>query len=217
MPTPARYVKIQYPRKCNECDYVSNNPQMWHYHKRVHLPIPDGKLCDGGCGQLAKAINTNNRYMCSVVSQHCPSYIKEHSARVSAQWKGAEERKQQTKELLIKNLHNKETIEKMTLSKRKKTGILTPEQMKDYKHYARRIRSQAQAWAKEQGYVLGNKSFHVDHKLSILDAWHAKLSIEVVNHPANLQVLPYKENCSKGHKSSLTVEELLESIKTFSN
>ena len=64
-------------------------------------------------------------------------------------------------------------------------------------------------WAKEQGYVLGQQTIHVDHKLSILDAWHAKLSVETVSHPANLQILEAKKNSSKGRKSSLTVNELL--------
>jgi len=42
--------KITYPRKCNECDYVSNNPAMYHYHKKTHEPIPVGTLCKHGCG-----------------------------------------------------------------------------------------------------------------------------------------------------------------------
>jgi hypothetical protein len=60
--------------------------------------------------------------------------------------------------------------------------------------------------------MLGQQTYHVDHKLSILDAWNANLPAEVVNHPANLQILPAKENSSKGRKSSITIEELYEMI-----
>jgi len=84
--------------------------------------------------------------------------------------------------------------------------------MKDFRHYARRMRSRAQKWAKEQGYELGQQTFHVDHKLSILDAWHAGLPESVVNHPANLQILEAKRNSSKGANITITVEELLRLI-----
>lgn len=84
--------------------------------------------------------------------------------------------------------------------------------MQDYRHYGRRVRSRAQKWAKEQGFVLGQQTHHVDHKLSIWDAWKAGLSESIVNHPANLQILDAKANSSKGAKSSLTVDELLKLI-----
>jgi hypothetical protein len=100
----------------------------------------------------------------------------------------------------------------MKASKRKKTNLLTPDRVKNYRHYARRIREQAQRWAKEQGYELGQQTWHVDHKLSIIDAWNYKLPMEIVNHPANLQVIEAKKNSSKGCKSSITLDELLRRI-----
>jgi hypothetical protein len=48
--------------------------------------------------------------------------------------------------------------------------------------------------------------------LSIFDAWKAGLSENIVNHPANLQILEAKKNSSKGSKSILTVEELMRLI-----
>ena len=74
------------------------------------------------------------------------------------------------------------------------------------------MRKRAQQWAKEQGYELGVTTYHVDHKLSILDAWKANLPAEIVNHPANLQILEAKQNSSKGSKSSITIDELLKLI-----
>lgn len=81
--------------------------------------------------------------------------------------------------------------------------------MKDFRHYARRVRGRAQKWAKEQGYVLGRQTYHVDHKLSVFDAWKAGLPEKIINHPANLQILTAKQNSSKGAKSSISIEELL--------
>ena len=207
---PNNKPKIEYPRKCEQCDYVNNNPSMYHYHNKTHKPILDNTLCDHGCGQLATFRGTGGKYTCEKVSQHCPAYLDKHSKRVINQWANADDRKQKTKESLIQRLHTPEIVERMTQTKRKKTGLLTPNELKEYRHYACRIRQQSQKWAKQQGYVLGQQTFHVDHKLSILDAWHAKLPIEVVNHPSNLQIIEAKKNSSKGSKSSLTVEELLE-------
>ena len=209
MPAPKDYIKIQYPRQCEHCDYVSNNPQMYHYHKRLHEPIPNGQLCNHGCGFPAQYRGTGGIYSCQQVSQHCPGYIKQHSKRVKQQWVNATGRKEKTKESFIERFHNVETVEKMKQTLKKKWGNFTPVQMKDFRHYARRVRSRAQKWAKDQGYVLGQQTYHVDHKLSVREAWLAGLSEEVVNHPYNLRILEAKANCSKGSKSTLTVDQLL--------
>lgn len=68
--------KIEYPRKCNHCEYVANNPQMWHYHNKTHAPIPKGQLCDHGCGCFAIVRGTGGVYSCSSISQRCPAYVK---------------------------------------------------------------------------------------------------------------------------------------------
>lgn len=208
--------KHEYPRKCEHCDYVSNNPSMYHYHRKIHDPIPEGTLCWQGCSHPATTVNTNGKYTCLPKTHQCPEYIKQHSARIAKHWEGNDIRKEQTKKAFIDRLHNQETIDKMKETKRKKFGLLTPEQATEYRHYARAIRQRAQQWAKEQGYVLGQQTYHVDHKLSILDAWHAGLSAEIVNHPANLQILEAKQNSSKGSRSSITVEELLREINLAS-
>ena len=204
---------IVYPRKCNHCDYISNNPSMFHYHKKTHEVIPEGTLCDHGCGQHATVINTHGKYTCLPVAQHCPEYIRKHSERITEHWQRptATVRKENTKQCFFEHCAGVAlVVEKMKETKRLKFGLLTPEIAKQYRSYARAIRQRAQMWAKEQGYVLGKQTFHVDHKLSILDAWHAKLPADIVNHPANLEIMEAKKNSGKGAKSSITVEELLE-------
>jgi len=205
---------ICYPRKCKFCEHISNNPSTYHYHKKTHEHIPPGQLCDHGCGQIASMLNTNGKYTCKKIAQHCPEYIKKHSIRVSNQWKDAIERKEKTKKTFLKHcVENPVITKKQKDSLKKKWGDLTPDQAKDYRHYARRIRSKAQRWAKEQGYILGKQTYHVDHKLSIWDAYKAGLSESVVNHPANLQIIDAKQNSSKGSNSSITVNELMHLIR----
>lgn len=218
MPAPKNYIKIQYPRKCNICSYISNNPQMWHYHNKTHEPIPNGQLCEQGCGNPALFRNTGGRYTCCKITHQCKSYVTEHSNRISEHWQrpNAVERKIKTTQTLLKSACTPEAIEKMKNTKRIKSGLLTPENAKNYRHYARAIRYRAQQWAKENGYILGQRSYHVDHKFSILDSWNANLPAEIVNHPANLQILEANKNTSKGRKSSITLEELLKEIKSFS-
>lgn len=200
---------ITYPRKCNECDYVSNNPSMFHYHKKTHEPIPAGILCNHGCGLPAQYKGTGGIYTCQKIAHRCPAYIKQQSYRVAKQWEGNAERKENTRQSFISRLHNQETVERARQTKKEKSGLLTPELAKDYRHYARAIRQQAQRWAKKQGYVLGQQTYHVDHKFSILDSWQAKLPAKVVNHPYNLRILEAKANSSKSSKSIISLDELL--------
>lgn len=185
---------------------------MYHYHLKTHDAIPTGTLCDHGCGLLAQHKNTKGGYSCQQVTQRCPGYIKQHSIRVKQQWANDTVRKEKTKESFVSRLHNQETVNRIKETKRKKSGLLTPELAKDYRHYARAVRKKAQHWAKEQGYVLGQQTYHVDHKFSILDAWHANLAETVVNHPSNLQIIDAKANSSKGSRSSITLDELLHNI-----
>lgn len=184
---------------------------MYHYHTKTHDPIPSEQLCDHGCGSPAQFRGTGGVYSCVKNSFTCFAYLQQHSARVKTHWERPEatERREQTKKILLKTACTPEAIDKMKETKRKKSGLLTPQDAKNYRHYARAIRQRAQIWAKEQGYEIGRQTYHVDHKLSILDAWNANLPAEIVNHPVNLQILEATANTSKGAKSTITVEELL--------
>ncbi len=217
MPPPKNYTKIAYPRKCDYCNYVSNNPQMWHYHKRTHIEIPKGALCDNGCGQLAYYVNTNNVYSCTKISQQCPEYLRKHSERIKEHWArpAAVFRKEETAKSLRDRLHNPETAAKQSSTKRNKAGTFTPILAKNFRHYARFIRARAQKWAAAQGYPIGKQTYHVDHRFSVLDAWKNNLPEHIVNHPANLQILEAKANSSKGSKSEFTLAELYDIIKKY--
>lgn len=207
------WLKKNYPRKCERCDYISNNPSMHYYHKKTHQIIPDNKLCDHGCGYSAKFIGTSGKYTCKKIAHQCPNYIQKHSKKISEQWQGNIQRRENARKTFFTYCCGvKQVLEKQKNTLKEKWGDFTPEQMKDYRHYARRVRVRAQKWAKSQNIILGKQTYHVDHKLSIWDAWKAGLSEEIVNHPANLQIIEAKLNCKKGAKSLLTAEELLSII-----
>jgi len=202
------WLEQNFPRACH-CGYISNNPSMHHYHKKTHEPIPEGQQCDHDCGQLAMFKGTGGKYTCSSIAQHCPGYLVKHSARVKKQWQGAIERKVSTAISLKERLHTPEVRAQQKISLKEKWGNFTPEQVVEYRRYARRIRSRAQRWAKANGHQIGKQTYHVDHKVSIWDCWKAGLSEEVVNHPTNLEILSARLNSSKGAKSTMTVDELV--------
>lgn len=210
------WIKQAYPRKCEHCDYVSNNPSMYHYHKKTHDPIPKDQLCDHGCGRPALYRGTGGKYTCEKKFSLCPQYLLDLAERTKLSWVDDTQRKEQTRLTIESRLNTTESIEKRKQTLKKKWGNFTPEQIKDYRHYARRIRQRAQRWAKSQGHILGQQTYHVDHKLSIWDSWQAGLSEDIVNHPANLQILDAKTNAGKGAKSCITIEELLNAINPTS-
>jgi hypothetical protein len=200
---------IQYPRKCTQCDYVANNPSMYSYHKKTHQPIPVNAECHFGCGKKAIHRNTGGKLTCSQKYYECSAYIEQLAQRTTKSWIGADKRKELTKKIFEEQVvFNKEARNK-SIAATKERAIIHPADAKDYRSYARKCRKLAQKWAKENGYILGKNTYHVDHKLSVSEAYAAGLSIDVVNHPANLRVVSSKENVSKGSKSTLTVAELL--------
>lgn len=207
---------IIYPRKCEHCDYVSNNPSMYHYHNKIHSSL-EGKICDHGCGQPAIMLSTYGKYCCCDSFSKCPGYLKSHSKKVTEQWTrpGADFRKKETAESLRSRLHNREIVERCRKTKWAKWGMenATPEQWKEYRRYARSCRKLAQKWAKDNGHEIGQRTFHVDHIVSVMDGFTKKISPAIMSHPANLRILEAGKNASKGARSDMTIEELLEKIK----
>lgn len=204
--------KIKYPRVC-ECGYAANNPSMWAYHQNQHKHISEGVKCEFGCGNLAIYRTTGGKLRCNEKWAKCPKYLEDHADKVKNQWTNADERKEKTKKTFMKYCAgNKQVTEKMIKTKRFKTGLLTEEKRTNYRRYAYACRKLSQAWAKDNGYETGRQTFHVDHKLSILDAFHAELPPSITSHPKNLRILESKKNSSKGSKSIITINELLRSI-----
>ena len=62
---------------------------------------------------------------------------------------------------------------------------------------------------------LSEDPHHVDHIVSIYDAFMNDVPPEITGHISNLQCLPAKVNISKGNLSWLTVEQLYERYKQW--
>lgn len=206
-----------YPRKCNFCDYISNNPAMFHYHNKIHQPILHDELCHFGCGKKANHRNTGGKLTCSVKYQHCSAYLQQLSDRTRKSWEDAAERKSITKKIFENKVVYNEESRKKSITTIKAKSILLPSDAKNYRSYARKCRKIAQQWAKDNGYEIGQQTFHVDHKLSLLDCYYAGLSVNIASHPKNLQVIPANENSAKGKKSSIRIDTLLKEIMTGSS
>lgn len=54
-----------------------------------------------------------------------------------------------------------------------------------------------------------------DHMVSVKTGYDLGIDPNIINHPANCQILLNKQNQSKGKKNSITVEELLERIQNW--
>jgi hypothetical protein len=54
-----------------------------------------------------------------------------------------------------------------------------------------------------------------DHMLSVREGFELGIDPKLISHPANCRLMKHTDNISKNKKSVITLEELLEKIKTF--
>lgn len=66
------------------------------------------------------------------------------------------------------------------------------------------------------GYKIGRTDYHIDHKLSIRDAYDLKVPMEILCHPENLRVILSGDNIRKGRSSVISLTDLTESIRKSS-
>jgi hypothetical protein len=57
--------------------------------------------------------------------------------------------------------------------------------------------------------------YHIDHKYSIHQGYINNVPLSIITHPANLEMLWYKDNLSKKSKCSITLEQLLIDIINY--
>lgn len=207
-----------YPRKCNFCDYVSNNPSMWHYHNRTHDPIPEGTFCDHGCNRPALFRGTGGKFSCEKVSHRCPAHRERLSKNVKGQWRSdkAVERKEKTKSLFLQTCaHNEDSRRKGLEVIRNRLKSMTPLEAKQYVVYSRAARKLSRRYMNEIICGVDYKVYQIDHIVSLYDCWKLNLSVQVAAHLANCRIVHKLVNASKGKKSWLTVEALYEKIEIF--
>lgn len=211
---------ITYPRKCIKCEYRSNNPAMFHFHKQTHEPIPQNSICVLGCNQPAKFRKTNGNLVCSENSHQCPAYRLKHSHRIKKQWKENKwiERRKRTATLL-----NRLTPEQ--INRHKQAGIETKRQKRIAIETStgQRVYSRAVIYHSRKTYYKNKKilnpenlsigrgkgKYGIDHRVSRHVGWLLKIPVETMSSVHNLQILSMQENSSKSIKCSLKPEELL--------
>lgn len=209
---------IEYPRKCPHCDYLANSPQSYSYHLRKHKAIPEGTLCDGGCGQLAKYRTTNNRMLCCEHYQKCPQYIIDHKQRVIDSWKNDTERKNKmvnNNPMLDEAARNKISDSQKQVWK-ERLLITEKDAPQDVKQYKRLVHNISQRTYKDNmdlinpnKHPIGRTEFHLDHKVSKHVGWLLHIPAKYIASVENLEVLPSQLNEGKGAKCSLKPSELL--------
>ena len=58
---------------------------------------------------------------------------------------------------------------------------------------------------------------HRDHMVSIAYGWENNISPSIISHPANCMILLESENCRKGQSCSISLESLIQRIKTWNS
>jgi hypothetical protein len=207
---------IYYPRMCDHCNHVSNNPSAWHYHKRKHEPIPDGQLCEGGCGQPAVIRNTRGTYKCDENAHSCPQYRKEHSDRIKMQWQ--ENLWTVRRQAVAGLMKDPEIIEKQvkranaTKRRRMLSDIWTKERRR-YVYAVHKLTMETYEKHKDEinpdNLPLGRFEYHIDHKVSKLRGWIEKIPPETMARKENLEILWWRDNVSKNAQCSMLIEDLI--------
>lgn len=210
-------MKLVYPRKCHHCDYVSNNPAMWHFHAKTHIDIPPGTLCWNGCNQLAKIVRTNGKFACSVKPGQCPAYTHEQSRRVKAQWStnNWEHRKQVLRDRSLAETSHQRSLRSIKQVATKQAKLMAVEHSLSQRQYAQSIIRRSHTTYKRNkellnpnNLVIARDQYHLDHRVSRHVGWLLQIPIQYMCSVHNLCLMHNKLNSGKGSKCSLHPLEL---------
>lgn len=205
-----------YPRKCQHCEYIANNPQMYSYHKRIHETIPVDKRCDHGCGFQAQYRNTAGTYTCERIAFHCPALQSKIAIQVKEHWQheATVERKKQTRERFITTVHNEECIGKAKRTKRE--HLLSYDNTKPRRRYNWAVHKSSQYTLREMAEIvnpnnlaIGKTEAHLDHLVSKHVGFLLNIPVKYMSDAANLRVVSYTENIKKGPKCLIHPCDLL--------
>jgi hypothetical protein len=210
-----RKIEILYPRKCVECEYMAKSPALYSMHKRCHMPIIFGTLCDMGCGKTAKFRSMNKKVRCLELAEHCPAYLAKMSASIEKTWLDNHKRKAATKKTFLQYCaQNEVAIAKNKENRRKK--FLSYEYTDDRKKYDRRVHYRSQCNYKQyeslinpSSLAIGRFQHHLDHKVSKHVGFLLGIPSEYMASFHNLEVIPYSENITKHSKCSIHPLDLL--------
>jgi hypothetical protein len=213
---PNKKPSITYPRKCEQCSHLANNPASFSIHKKVHQTIPENQLCTLGCGKIATVVTTRNTYRCSANIGDCPQYINDLKLRTIKSWENSEERKETTRQTFIDAcVFNPASYKKASETKHKK--LLAQDNTSDRRKYNRQVHELSQRTYRENtsainpnNLKIGRVDHHLDHKVSKHVGFLLGIPAHYLADINNLCVLPYNENTGKHCKCSIHPLDLLE-------
>lgn len=93
-----------------------------------------------------------------------------------------------------------------------------PENLRKFRDYLRIVRLKTEATIKKYkdkipNIELRDRYHSVDHKYSVRVAFENNISISIVSHWKNLEIVTIQKNSSKNKKCSITIEELVKEIE----
>ena len=116
--------------------------------------------------------------------------------------------------LFHNNINKKKSETLISLNKEKRLRLNIFED--DSKKYSKLVRRLTEKEYKEKEHIINNKNnlrsrtdYHLDHKLSIYNAFIENIPSYITSNYFNLEMIYYSDNLSKGINSSITVEELM--------
>jgi hypothetical protein len=93
----------------------------------------------------------------------------------------------------------------------KKLRKIDIEKLNEWERYLYQVRSLSYRNAKKFSHLISGEKqdgYHLDHIVSISDAFNNKLDIEIASHYVNLRYIPARENLIKNFRSDMSIDDL---------
>lgn len=193
-------VKIKHARVVNTTKYKEN-------HRRINK-IRYGKLTKQERSKIYGKCGDKN-----------PSKQLKNRKKISEGVKRSYENNDELRKIRSKTIGEvgKRNFKKIAEYNYKNKIWVRPEDKEGYKGYVEQVRKLTQKNFTKHFYDIKNSKlrgpdWHLDHMVSISYGYNHDIPVDVIAHYKNLEVIPAKENDSKGYKCSLTIEQLYEKI-----
>ena len=197
----------------------NKNPMKNEENKKIHKAAVNTKEYKNKISESLKGKNIGNVRIDNIERNQSTEFRKKVSEGVKNSYITNPKLKDNRSETGKKyGFGNTKTLETMYNS-----GKWTrPENKDEFQLYSERVRRLSDLNyqkffneienAKQRG-----SDFHLDHKYSIKEAFDNNIPVEVVSHYKNLEVIGGRLNESKGSKSSIKLNELINDIQNSTN
>lgn len=120
-------------------------------------------------------------------------------------------------------LRPKSVYESQTQTKVDRGLAVAKEDLTEFEVYKQTVTNLTrESWLKWESTINPNelprgKEYELDHKFSIMQGFIEGISAQIIAHPANLEIVSQKYNRTKNKKCSVTIDQLLESVHSWSD